>query len=36
MPPYLNRFEFDEALLAQATPRQLRLLGDHDIRGSYT
>ena len=36
MPPYLNRFKFDEALLAQATPRQLRLLGDHDIHGSYT
>ncbi len=33
-PPYLNRFQFDEALLAQATPRQLRLLGDHK-RGSY-
>ena len=33
-PPYLNRFQFDEALLAQATPRQRRLLGDHK-RGSY-
>ena len=28
-PPYLNKFQFDEALLAQATPRQRRLLGDH-------
>jgi hypothetical protein len=28
-PPYLNRFQFDEAILAQATPRQRRLLGDH-------
>ena len=31
-PPYLNRFQFDEAILAQATPRQRRLMGDH--RGS--
>ena len=29
-PPYLNRFQFDEAILARATPRQLRLLGDHE------
>ena len=28
-PPYLNRFQFDEAILAQATPRQRRLLGEH-------
>ena len=28
-PPYLNKFQFDEQLLAQATPRQRRLLGDH-------
>jgi len=28
-PPYLNRFQFDEAILAQASPRQRRLLGDH-------
>ena len=28
-PPYLNRFQFDEAVLAQATPRQRRMLGDH-------
>jgi len=28
-PPYLQRFQFDEAILAQATPRQRRLLGDH-------
>ena len=28
-PPYLHRFQFAEAILAQATPRQLRLLGDH-------
>ncbi|MCZ6632697.1 MAG: phytanoyl-CoA dioxygenase family protein [bacterium] len=28
-PPYLNRFQFDKAILAQATPRQLRLMGDH-------
>lgn len=28
-PPYLNKFQFDEAILAQATPRQRRLLGDH-------
>ena len=29
-PPYLNKFQFDEAILAQATPRQLRLMGDHE------
>ena len=28
-PPYLNKFQFDEAILACATPRQLRLMGDH-------
>ena len=28
-PPYLNGFQFDESILARATPRQLRLLGDH-------
>ncbi|NKB69377.1 MAG: dioxygenase [Candidatus Latescibacteria bacterium] len=28
-PPYLNRFQFDEAILARATPRQRRLMGDH-------
>jgi hypothetical protein len=28
-PPYLNRFQFDEAMLEQATPRQRRMLGDH-------
>jgi len=28
-PPYLNRFQFDEAILQQATPRQRRLMGDH-------
>ena len=28
-PPYLNRFQFDPEILARATPRQLRLLGDH-------
>lgn len=33
-PPYLNRFRFDEQLLANATPRQRRLLGDHRP-GSY-
>lgn len=33
-PPYLNMFRFDEGLLAQATPRQRRLLGEHD-RGAY-
>ncbi len=33
-PPYLNRFQFDEELLAKATPRQLRLLGDH-VNSNY-
>jgi hypothetical protein len=28
-PPYLGRFKFDESILARATPRQRRLLGDH-------
>ncbi|MCZ6680852.1 MAG: phytanoyl-CoA dioxygenase family protein [Candidatus Poribacteria bacterium] len=28
-PPYLNKFQFDEAILSQATPRQRRLLGEH-------
>lgn len=28
-PPYLNKFQFDGTLLAQATPRQRRLMGDH-------
>ena len=28
-PPYLNRVQFDEAILSQASTRQLRLLGDH-------
>ena len=28
-PPYLNRFQFDPDILARATPRQLRLMGDH-------
>ena len=36
MPPYLNKLQFDEALVAQATPRQRRLLGDHPIGGLYT
>jgi ectoine hydroxylase-related dioxygenase (phytanoyl-CoA dioxygenase family) len=33
-PPYLGRFTFDPELLAGATPRQLRLLGDHKS-GAY-
>jgi ectoine hydroxylase-related dioxygenase (phytanoyl-CoA dioxygenase family) len=33
-PPYLHRFQFDPAILAQATPRQRRLLGDHK-KGNY-
>ncbi len=33
-PPYLNRFQFDKQLLEHATPRQLRLLGDHR-QGNY-
>ncbi|CAN5529681.1 hypothetical protein BH10CHL1_BH10CHL1_46590 [soil metagenome] len=28
-PPYLNHFQFDQTILAGATPRQRRLLGDH-------
>ena len=36
MPPYLNKFAFDETLLANATPRQLRLLGAHIVPGAYT
>jgi ectoine hydroxylase-related dioxygenase (phytanoyl-CoA dioxygenase family) len=36
MPPYLNKFQFDPTLLAMATPRQRRLLGDHVIAGAYT
>ena len=32
LPPYLNRFQFDPAVLAAATPRQLRLMGDHTPR----
>lgn len=28
-PPYLNRFQFDPAILAEASPRQRRLLGEH-------
>ena len=36
MPPYLNKFTFDVNLLANATPRQLRLLGDHVVPGNYT
>ncbi len=28
-PPYLNKFQFDESILAQANTRQRRLLGDH-------
>ena len=33
-PPYLNRFQFDPEILAMASGRQRRLLGDHP-RGSY-
>ena len=29
-PPYPHGFRFDEELLAQASPRQRRLLGDHN------
>lgn len=28
-PPYLNVFQFDPEILSRATPRQLRLMGDH-------
>lgn len=33
-PPYLNRFQFDPDILAKATDRQRRLMGDHRP-GSY-
>ena len=33
-PPYLGRFRFDPDILAVATPRQLRLLGDH-VQSNY-
>ena len=33
-PPYLNKFQFDEEILARATPRQRRLLGDH-VQSNY-
>lgn len=33
-PPYLNRFRFNKKLLARATARQRRLLGDH-ARSNY-
>ncbi|MDE0670447.1 MAG: phytanoyl-CoA dioxygenase family protein [Caldilineaceae bacterium] len=33
-PPYLNRFQFDQELLDQASPRQRRLLGDH-VKSNY-
>lgn len=33
-PPYLNRFQFNQELLASATPRQRRLLGDH-VKSNY-
>lgn len=29
-PPYLNRFQFDPAILSRATDRQRRLLGEHE------
>ena len=29
LPPYLNKLQFDEVILQQATPRQLRMMGDH-------
>jgi ectoine hydroxylase-related dioxygenase (phytanoyl-CoA dioxygenase family) len=28
-PPYLNKFQFEASILAQATSRQRRLMGDH-------
>jgi ectoine hydroxylase-related dioxygenase (phytanoyl-CoA dioxygenase family) len=28
-PPYLNRFQFEPHILQQASPQQLRLMGDH-------
>ena len=36
MPPYLNKFQVAPELLDTATPRQLRLLGNHVISGPYT
>jgi hypothetical protein len=33
-PPYLGRFQFEPEILARATPRQRRLLGDHKS-GAY-
>ena len=30
-PPYPHRFRLDESILAQATPRQRRLIGDHAL-----
>ena len=33
-PPYLSRFRFNKDILAQATPRQLKMLGDHE-RGNF-
>ena len=33
-PPYLNRFQFDPAILSRATDRQRRLLGEH-VQSSY-
>ena len=33
-PPYLNRFRFDPEILAMASGRERRLMGDHP-RGSY-
>ena len=33
-PPYLNRFRFDPNILAMASERQLRLMGEHP-QGSY-
>ena len=29
-PPYMGKFQFDPEILASATPRQRRLLGDHE------
>lgn len=33
-PPYLNRFQFDPAILSRATARQRRLLGEH-VQSNY-
>ena len=33
-PPYLSRFRFNKDILAKATPRQLRMLGNHE-RGNF-